>query len=152
VWCVIQLSFSFCYARAEDKFQQSFLHVVLVPHYSSTLQVGSPQLTSIARDFDTSCSIEDRIAGVDAECSGSIQEDCVPSQFSKPYLMYSATHGASTAVDFAKGNVEDGVVNSPPNRGVGRLPVCSPSPLRGCGWTPTGQCSCSLIERTVHTP
>jgi hypothetical protein len=53
---MIQLSFSFCYARAEDKFQHSFLHVVSVPHYSSALQVGSPQLTYIARDFDTSCN------------------------------------------------------------------------------------------------
>jgi hypothetical protein len=73
--------------------------------------------------------MEDRTARVDAECSGSIQRDCVPSQFSKPYLMYSATDAASATVDFIKGNVEDGVVNNPPSRGAGRLPVCSPSPL-----------------------
>jgi hypothetical protein len=75
--------------------------------------------------------MEDRTAGVDAECSGSIQGDCDPSQFSKPYLMYSATDAASATVDFAKGNVEDGVVNSPPSCGAGRSPVCLPSPLRG---------------------
>jgi hypothetical protein len=69
-------------------------------------------------DFDPSCSMEDHTAGVDAECSRSIQGDCVPSQFSKPYLMYSTNDGASAAVDFAKGNVEDGVVNSPPSRGA----------------------------------
>jgi hypothetical protein len=68
-----------------------------------------PRLTSIARDFDPLCSMEDRTAGVDAECSA-----------------------ASATVDFAKGNVEDGVVNSPPSRGAGRSPVCSPFPLRGC--------------------
>jgi hypothetical protein len=89
---------------------------------------------------------------VDAECSGSIKGDCVPSQFSKPYLMYSATDAASATVDFAKGNVEDGVVNSPPSRGAGRSPICSPSPLRGCDWTPTGQRSCSLTKQTIRTP
>jgi hypothetical protein len=86
-------------------------------------------LTSIARDFDPLYSMEDRTAGVDAECSGSIQGDCVPSQFSKLYLMYSATNAASAAVDFAKGNVEDSVVNSPPSRGAGGSPICSPSRL-----------------------
>jgi hypothetical protein len=52
--------------------------------------------------------------------------------------MYSATDAASMIVDFAKGNVEDGVVNSPLSRGAGRSPVCSPSPLQGCNWTPIG--------------
>jgi hypothetical protein len=96
--------------------------------------------------------MEDHTAGVDVECSRSIQGDCVPSQFSKPYLIYSATDSVSTIVDFAKGNVEDGVVNNPPSRGAGRLPVCSPSPLQGCDWTPTGQCSCSPTGQTVRTP
>jgi hypothetical protein len=50
----------------------------------------------------------------------------------KAELMYSATNAASATEDFAKGNVEDGVVNSPPSRGAGRSPVCSPFPLRGC--------------------
>jgi hypothetical protein len=128
------------------------LHAVSVPHYSSALQVGSPRLTSTAHDFDPLCNLEDRTAGVDAECFESIQGDCVPSQSSKPYLMYSTTDVASTTVDFTKGNVEDGVVNSPPSCGASRSPVCSPSPLQGCGWTPTEQRSCSLTERTVHTP
>jgi hypothetical protein len=129
-----------------------FLAIVLVRHYSSAFQVGSPRLTSIACDFDPLCSMEDRTAGVDAECSRSIQGDCVPSQFSKPYLMYSATDATSATVDFAKGNVEDGVVNSLPNRGTSRSPVCSPSLLRGCNWTPIGQRSCSLTEWTIRTP
>jgi hypothetical protein len=96
--------------------------------------------------------MEDRTARVDAECSRSIQGDCIPSQFSKPYLMYSATDAAFATVDFAKGNVEDGVVNSPSSRGVGRSPVSSPSSLRGCDWTSTGQRSCSLTKQTVRTP
>ena len=61
--------------------------------------------------------MEDRTAKIDAECSGSIQGDCVPSQCSKPYLIYSTIDVASATVDFAKGNVEDGVVNN--------LPSCS---------------------------
>ena len=90
--------------------------------------MGSPQLTSIAHEFDTLCSIEDCTAEVDAKYSRSIQGDCVPSQFMKPYLMYSTIDVASTTVDFAKGNVE-GVVNNPLSHSVGRSPICSPSPL-----------------------
>jgi hypothetical protein len=63
-------------------------------------------------------------------------------------LMYSAIDVASAAVDFAKGNVEDGVVNSPPSRDAARLPMCSPSPLRGYGSTPTQQHSYSPIKGT----
>jgi hypothetical protein len=66
--------------------------------------------------------------------------------------MYSATDAASAAVDFAKDNVEDGVVNNPPSRDVVRLPVCSPSPLRGYGSTPTRQRSCSPTKGTLRTP
>ena len=96
--------------------------------------------------------MEDQTARVDAECSGSIQGDCVPSQFSKPYLVYSAIDATCATIDFAKGNIEDGVVNSPPSRGAGRLPVCSPSPLRGCDWTLIRQRSCSLTENIVCIP
>jgi hypothetical protein len=78
------------------------------------------------------CSMEDRSDTIGGECSRSMQGDCVPSQFSKPYLMYLATDATSVALDFSKGNVEDGVVDSPPSRSVGRTPVCSPSPLRDC--------------------
>jgi hypothetical protein len=46
--------------------------------------------------------------------------------------MYSATDVASAAIDFAKVNVEDGVIDSPPSHGASRLPVYLPSPLRGC--------------------
>ena len=80
----------------------------------------------------TFCSTEDRSDTIGVECSRSMQGDCVPSEFSKPYLMYSATDVASTALDFSKGNVEDGVVDSPPNRSVGRTPVYLPSPLLDC--------------------
>ena len=76
--------------------------------------------------------IQRTIDSVDAEYSRSMQGNCVPSQISKLYLMYSATYAASVAVEFAKGNVEDRVVDNPPSRNVGRTPVTLSSPLHGC--------------------
>ena len=55
---------------------------------------------------------------------------CFGAPHSKPYVMCSATDVVSAALDFSKGNVEDGVVNSPPSRGAVRTPLCSPSPLK----------------------
>ena len=66
--------------------------------------------------------------------------------------MYSAIDAASAIVDSAKSNIEDGVVKNPLSRGASTLPVCSPSPLRGCDWIPTRQRSCSLTKKTVCTP
>jgi hypothetical protein len=66
----------------------------------------------------------------------SMQSAMGQSQFSKQYLMYLATNVASAAVDFAKENVEDGVVDNPLSLGGGRLPIYLPSPLRGCQSTP----------------
>jgi hypothetical protein len=106
----------------------------------------------MAHDVEPSYSTGARSARTEAECSGSIEGHCLPSQFSKPYLMYSATDVASAAVDFVKGNVEDGVVNNPPSRDAARLSVCLPSPLRGYGSTPTQQRSCLLIKGTLRTP
>jgi hypothetical protein len=106
----------------------------------------------MACNVDPSCNTGPRSARVVAECSGSIEGHCLPSQFSKPYLMYSAIDAASAAVDFAKGNVEDGVVNSPPSRDAARLPVCLPSPLWGYGSTLTRQCSFLPTKGTIRTP
>jgi hypothetical protein len=80
-----------------------------------------------------------------------MQCDCVPSQFSKPYLMYSATDATSAALDFSKGNVEDRVVDSPPSHRAGRTHVCSPSPLRDCRSTPIRQRSRSPTHHNVRT-
>ena len=63
----------------------------------------------MALDVDPSCSTGACSAIVEARCSGSIEEHCLPSHFSKPYLMYSATDAALVVVDFAKGSLEDGV-------------------------------------------
>jgi hypothetical protein len=81
-----------------------------------------------------------------------MQGDCVPSQFSKVYLMYSATDAASAALDFSKRNVEDGVVDSPPSRSADRTPICSPSPLRDCRSTSIRQRSHSPVHHNVRTP
>ena len=54
-----------------------------------------------------------------------------PLQYSKPYVLFSATDAASATIDFSKGNVEDGVVDSPPSRGPWRSPVVFASPLQG---------------------
>jgi hypothetical protein len=106
----------------------------------------------MARDIDPSYSTGAGSARAEVECLGSIEEHCLLSQFSKPYLMYSATDAASAAVDFAKGSLEDGIVNSPPSRDAARLHVCSPSPLLGYGSTPTRQHSYSPIKGTLCTP
>ena len=66
--------------------------------------------------------------------------------------MYSATDAASAAVDFVKGNVEDGVVDSPPSQDAARVAVCSPSPLRGHGSTPSRERSHSPIKGSSRTP
>ena len=106
----------------------------------------------MVHNVDPSCSMGARSASAEAKCLESIEEHCLPFQFSKPYLMYSTTDAASTTVNFAKGNVEDGVVNSPPSWNAARLPMYSPSPLRGYGLTPTQKRSCSPTKGNLHIP
>jgi hypothetical protein len=87
-------------------------------------------------DDDPCCSTEDCSDNVDAKYSGSMQGNCIPFQFLKPYLMYLATNSTSVAIYFAKDNVEDGVVDNLPSRSTSRTHVYSPSPLQGCQSTP----------------
>ena len=61
--------------------------------------------------------------------SKSTRAGCGQSQYSKPYVLFSATDAASAAIDFSKSNVDDGVVDSPPSQGLRRSPIVSPSPL-----------------------
>ena len=63
--------------------------------------------------------------------SKSAQGGCGPSQYSKPYVMFSATDAASAAIDFSKKDVNDGVVARPLSRGPWRSPILSASPLQG---------------------
>ena len=67
-------------------------------------------------------------------------------------MLCSATDAASAAIDFSKGNVEEGVVDSPSNRGVPRTPVCSPSPLKRIASTPRRMRSQSPTQCTEFTP
>ena len=45
-------------------------------------------------------------------------------------MLCSVGDAASTTIDYSKGNIEDGVVDSPPSRGPVKTPICSPSPLK----------------------
>jgi hypothetical protein len=120
--------------------------------HSSYPQVCSPALRSIECNGGRFYTTEDRSDTIAVECSGSIQGNCVPFQFSKPYLMYSATDAASVALDFSKGNVEDRVFDSPPSCSAGRTLVCSPSPLRNYRSTSIRQRSHSPTHHNVRTP
>ena len=66
--------------------------------------------------------------------------------------MFSATDAASAAIDFSKSNVDDGVVDSPPSRGLRRSPIVSPSPLRGSQCRPRSDRSSSPTPRSSNTP
>ena len=55
---------------------------------------------------------------------------CSTVPLSKPYMFRSTTDAASAAIDYSKGNIDEGVVDSPPSRGPERTPLCSPSPLK----------------------
>ena len=84
----------------------------------------------------------------------SISKDgnLAPLQYSKPYVLFSATDAASAAIDFSKGNVEDGVVDSPPSRGPWRSPVVSASPLQGSSCAGGRDCSPSPDREPSRTP
>ena len=81
-----------------------------------------------------------------------MQAGCGQSQYSKPYVLFSATDAASAAIDFSKSNVDDGVVDSPPSRGLRRSPIVSPSPLRGSLCRPRSDRSSSPTPRSSNTP
>lgn len=68
-----------------------------------------------------------------SEYSGSLRGGVAQSIQSKPYLMCTATDAASAIMDFSKQKVDDGVVDSPPERRAGITPVASPSPLKRMG-------------------
>ena len=82
----------------------------------------------------------------------STRAGCGQSQYSKPYVLFSATNAALAAIDFSKSNVDDGVVDSPPSRGLRRSPIVSPSPLRGSQCRPRSDRSSSPTPRSSNTP
>jgi hypothetical protein len=48
--------------------------------------------------------------------------------------MFFAFDAVSAAIDFAEGNVDDGMVDSPPSQGPVVIPILSPSPLISRTW------------------
>ena len=84
--------------------------------------------------------------------SKSTRDGCGQSQYSKPYVLFSATDAASAAIDFSKNNVDDGVVDSPPSPGLRRSSIVSPSPLRGSLCRPRSNRSSSPTPRSSNTP
>lgn len=62
--------------------------------------------------------------------SDSVGGSCGTAPVSRPFMMRSAADATSAAIDYSKGDVEEGVVDSPPSRGPIRTPVCSPSPMK----------------------
>ena len=56
-------------------------------------------------------------------------EGCALSQYSKPYLLFSATDAVLAAIDFSKRNIDNRVVDSPSNQGPPRSPMVATSPL-----------------------
>ena len=80
------------------------------------------------------------------ECSASDQESFPPSPYSKLYLMFIAIDAVSAAIDFAKGNVDDGIVDSPPSWDPMSSSILSPSPLKLARATPIRSKSCSPIS------
>ena len=68
------------------------------------------------------------------------------------YVLFSATDATLVAIDFSKGNVDEGVVDSPPSRGLRRSPIVSPSPLQGSLYRPRSDRSASPTPRSSNTP
>ena len=95
------------------------------------------------------------LSGSGASYSGASESaggSCGPSRYSRPYVLCSATDAASAAIDFSKGSVDDGVVDSPPSRGPVRTPICSPSPLKQATSTAVRSRSHSPNPRSKSTP
>ena len=84
--------------------------------------------------------------------SKSTWAGCGQSQYSKPYILFSATDAASAAIDFSKSNVNDGVVDNLPSRGLRRSLIVSPSPLQGSLCRPRSDRSYSPTPRSSNTP
>ena len=130
--CVLKKTLTCYLCLNGGYFPLCILSFLFKSSHSSYPHVCSPALRLIACNNGPFYSMEDHSYTIGVECFGSMQGNCVPFQFLKPYLMYSATIATSTALDFSKGNVGDGVVNSLPSHSTERTLVYSPSPLHDC--------------------
>ena len=117
-----------------------------------SLQIGGPFLRLLLQKQPLTRSLLSRSEASRSRTSHSIEGSYFAIPYSKPYVLCSATDAASAAIDFLKGNVEEGVVDSPPSHGVPRTPICSPFPLKRIASTPSRMRSQSPTERTEFTP
>ena len=114
---------------------------------------------SVSGGFD--CRYDRSLGAPSILSSGEVVGTCSISEggalggqeYSKPFLLFSATDAASAAIDFSRGDLEQDVVNSPPSSGGGRIVVNSPSPLKLVGrCTPRRERSTSPTLQTALTP
>jgi hypothetical protein len=115
------------------------------------LQVGRSVLLSLSSQDVQMSSMKPSTCFSIPECSASGLESFAPSPFSKLYVMFSAIDAASAAIDYSKGNIEDGV-DSPPSRGPVLAPIFSPSPLKQSQSALIHSRSASPGPRTKDTP
>lgn len=120
----------------------------------------NPPCSQVVGSIHFSLSLEQRLtrsllSGSAASVPGDTESaggSYAPSRFSRPYVMCSATDAASAAIDFKKGSVDEGVVDSPPSRGPAITPVCSPSPLKRSWPSSVARGSLSPTARVESTP
>ena len=81
--------------------------------HSRIFQVGGFRFVSLAKRQKLTKSLlseSKKALSIKSESEGA---SCDTALFSKPYMFRSATNAASIAIDYSKGNIEDGVVDSP---------------------------------------
>ena len=99
-------------------------------HMFMYLQVGGYRLHGTTKRQKLTRSL---LSGSEMSLSTNFESrgaSCDTVPLSKPYMFRSATDAASAAIDYSKGNIDDGVVDSPPSRGPERTPLYSLSPLK----------------------
>jgi hypothetical protein len=116
------------------------------------LQVGRHSLQSLTSQDVHTCFMKATSSFSTCNYSTSVQDSFALSPYSKLYLMFSTTDTASAAIDFRKGNVDNGMVDSPPNQSQVATSIFSPSLLKLSRATPIWSRSCSLGPRTKVTP
>lgn len=116
------------------------------------LQIGGVCFTKTPKRQQLTRSL---LSGLEKSPSTRFESDGGSSEtapVSKPYMLRSAADAASAAIDYSKGNIDDGVVDSPPSRASGRTPICSPSPLKRSSWSRdrTGRSLSRVRGRTLR--
>ena len=98
--------------------------------YFTSMQFGKPSFSLIPSKQKITSSMLSGSGTTVSEGSESGGESSETSTYSRPYLLRSAPDAASAVIDYRKGDVEDGVVDSAPNLGQLTNTICSRSSLR----------------------